>query len=117
MTTVYLALSKIGTSLGTASAGSTTITNWMTAGGTFSTQVSNVGSYLNTYGNLTNQVDAQITYNQNKMDALSNGLGALVDANMAAESAKLQSLQIQQQLATSALSIANQQPSILTKLI
>jgi Bacterial flagellin C-terminal helical region. len=51
------------------------------------------------------------------MDALSNGLGALVDANMAAESAKLQSLQIQQQLATSALSIANQQPSILTKLI
>jgi flagellin len=117
MTTVYLALSKIGTSLGTASAGSTTITNWMTAGGTFSKQVSNVGSYLNTYGNLTNQVDAQITYNQNKMDALSNGLGALVDANMAAESAKLQSLQIQQQLATSALSIANQQPSILTKLI
>ncbi|EGO94360.1 flagellin [Acidiphilium sp. PM] len=117
MTTVYLALSKIGTSLGTASAGSPTITNWMTATGTFSTQVSNVGSYLNTYGNLTNQVDAQITYNQNKMDALSNGLGALVDANMAAESAKLQSLQIQQQLATSALSIANQQPSILTKLI
>jgi hypothetical protein len=42
MTTVYLALSKIGTSLGTASAGSTTITNWMTAGGTFSKQVSNV---------------------------------------------------------------------------
>ncbi|HQU08297.1 MAG TPA: flagellin, partial [Candidatus Paceibacterota bacterium] len=68
-------------------------------------------------GNLTNQINEQITYNQNKMDALSNGLGALVDANMAAESAKLQSLQIQQQLATSALSIANQQPSILTKLI
>ena len=117
MTTVYLTLSKIGSSLATASAGSKTITNWMTAGGSFSNQVSNVGSYLNTYGNLTNQVDAQITYNQNKMDALSNGLGALVDANMAAESAKLQSLQIQQQLATSALSIANQQPSILTKLI
>ena len=119
MTSVYLTLSKIGASLGTAAvtAGSKTITAWMTAGGSFSTQVSNVGSYLNTYGNLTNQVDAQITYNQNKMDALSNGLGALVDANMAAESAKLQSLQIQQQLATSALSIANQQPSILTKLI
>ena len=117
MTTVYLALSSIGTALGTASAGSTTITGFMTAGGSFSSAVSSVGSYLNTYGNLTNQVDAQITYNQNKMDALSNGLGALVDANMAAESAKLQSLQIQQQLATSALSIANQQPSILTKLI
>jgi len=71
---------------------------------------------MNTYGNLTNQINSQITYNQNKMDALSNGLGALVDANMAAESATLQSLQIQQQLATSSLSIADQSPSLLTKL-
>ncbi|CAG4921933.1 unnamed protein product [Acidocella sp. C78] len=117
---VYSALSTIGASLAKVASGTysyATVANFLTATGSFSKQVSSVGSYLNTYGNLTNQIDAQITYNQNKMDALSNGLGALVDANMAAESAKLQSLQIQQQLATSALSIANQQPSILTKLI
>jgi flagellin len=40
-----------------------------------------------------------------------------VDANEAQESATLQSLQIQQQLATSSLSIAEQTPSLLTKLI
>lgn len=114
LSSVYNALSTIGSKL-TGSYAS--VAAFITAGGKFSSQVSSIGTYLNTYGNLTNQIDAQITYNQNKMDALSNGLGALVDANMAAESAKLQSLQIQQQLATSALSIANQQPSILTKLI
>ncbi|OYW10881.1 MAG: flagellin [Acidiphilium sp. 37-67-22] len=113
LSSVYNALSTVGKSLGTYSS----VAAFITSGGKFSSQVASVGSYLNTYGNLTNQINEQITYNQNKMDALSNGLGALVDANMAAESAKLQSLQIQQQLATSALSIANQQPSILTKLI
>lgn len=53
---------------------------------------------------------------QDKINALNDGVGALLDANMAAESVKLQSLQIQQQLATSSLSIANQAPSLLTKL-
>jgi flagellin len=43
-------------------------------------------------------------------DALDTGIGTLVDADMTAESARLQSLQVQQQLATQALSIANQQP-------
>lgn len=117
LSTMYNKLTGIGASLGSMSAGAATIANYLTASGTFSSQVSFMGSTMNTYGNLTNQVDTQITYNQNKMDALSNGLGALVDANMASESAHLQSLQIQQQLATTALSIANQSPSLLTKLI
>ena len=94
----------------------TSIQAALTAGGVFSKAVSSVGSFMNTYGNLTNQIDNQITFNQNKINALNNGLGALVDANMTQESAKLQSLQIQQQLATSALSIADQAPSLLTKL-
>lgn len=117
LSSMYNALTGIGASLATLSVGAGTIANYLQAGGTFSAQVSFMGTTMNTYGNLTNQVDSQITYNQNKMDALSNGLGALVDANMASESAKLQSLQIQQQLATTALSIANQSPSLLTKLI
>lgn len=117
LSTMYNALTGIGASLATLAVGAGTISNYLTASGTFSAQVSFMGTTMNSYGNLTNQVDTQITYNQSKMDALSNGLGALVDANMASESAKLQSLQIQQQLATTALSIANQSPSLLTKLI
>ncbi|WP_341912880.1 flagellin, partial [Ferrovibrio terrae] len=44
------------------------------------------------------------------------GLGALVDADVAAESATLQSLQVRQQLNIQALSIANQQPNTLLSL-
>lgn len=88
----------------------------LTATGAFSKAVGSVGTFMNTYGNMTNRIDNQITFNQNKINALNNGLGALVDANMTQESAKLNSLQIQQQLATQALSIADQAPSILLKL-
>jgi flagellin len=41
----------------------------------------------------------------------------MVDANMTAESAKLSALQVQQQLGTQALSIANQSPQLLLKLM
>jgi flagellin len=43
------------------------------------------------------------------MDAVDRGIGTLVDADMTEESTKLQALQVQQQLGTQALSIANQQ--------
>ena len=49
-------------------------------------------------------------------DAVEVGLGAIVDADLAKESAKLQALQIQQQLASQSLNIANQRPSILLSL-
>ena len=44
-------------------------------------------------------------------DALEKGIGNLVDADLAKESARLQSLQVKQQLGVQALSIANQAPS------
>jgi flagellin len=43
-------------------------------------------------------------------------IGRLVDADMARESTKLQALQVQQQLAIQALSIANRAPSLLLQL-
>jgi len=46
------------------------------------------------------------------VDTLNAGIGNLVDADMAVESAKLQSLQVKQQLGVQALSIANSAPSI-----
>jgi flagellin len=44
------------------------------------------------------------------VDQLNTGVGAMIDADMNQESTKLQALQVQQQLATQALQIANQQP-------
>jgi flagellin len=50
------------------------------------------------------------------MDSLEVGIGNLVDADLARESARLQALQVQQQLGAQALSIANQSPQILLSL-
>ena len=58
---------------------------------------------LNTVGNSINYVNNQVTYNNDKIDALNSGLGALVDADLAKESAQLSALQIRQQLGTQAL--------------
>ena len=50
------------------------------------------------------------------VDTLNSGIGNLVDADMAVESARLQSLQVKQQLGVQALSIANAQPQIILSL-
>jgi flagellin len=88
----------------------------LTAGGLFVRQMNLVGSALNTIGSETNYVSNQISYNSNKVDALNAGLGSLVDADLAKESAQLQALQIRQQLGTQALSLANQAPQTLLSL-
>jgi flagellin len=49
-------------------------------------------------------------------DATEAGLGSIVDADMARESARLQALQVKQQLGVQALNIANQRPQILQQL-
>ncbi len=111
--TVLHALTFTSTQL----AGAATVAGFLATGGTFTSNFNSVSTALNTYGNLTNLINNQISFNTAKITSLQTGVGALVDANLAQESATLQSLQIQQQLATSSLSIANQTPSLLTKLI
>jgi flagellin len=49
-------------------------------------------------------------------DELQNGIGNLVDADLAKESARLQSLQVKQQLGIQALSIANAAPQVILNL-
>src|SRR3954469_8717645 len=88
----------------------------ITAGGTFLTQMNSVGSALNTVGSEVNYVKNQVRYNNDKIDSLNIGLGSLVDADLAKESAQLQALQIRQQLGTQALSLANQAPQSLLSL-
>jgi flagellin len=88
----------------------------LAAGGDFETVESAIADALNQFGSDSNYIDAQIRYNKDKVDAIEGGLGALIDADLAKESAKLQSLQIRQQLGTQALSISNQAPQTLLSL-
>ena len=60
-----------------------------------------------TLGASKKRVDMQSDFVSNLMDAVSRGIGQLIDANMEEESTKLQALQVQQQLGVQALSIAN----------
>jgi flagellin len=55
-------------------------------------------------------IETQQGFLKNLTDGLDKGVGSLVDADMEKEAARLQALQVQQQLATQSLSIANQAP-------
>ena len=61
-------------------------------------------------------VELQKDFLSNLTDQIDEGVGAMIDANMEEEAAKLQALQVQQQLSTQALSIANQAPQQLMSL-
>ncbi|MFQ6756158.1 flagellin [Cereibacter sphaeroides] len=68
-----------------------------------------------TLGAAASRVTDQKGFVSKLVDSLKNGIGSMIDADMEAASAKLQALQVQQQLATQSLSIANQAPqNILT---
>lgn len=62
------------------------------------------------------QIEKHTIFVSKLMDSLETGVGNLVDADMARESARLQALQVQQQLGAQALSIANQAPQIILSL-
>ncbi|WP_297322961.1 flagellin [uncultured Bartonella sp.] len=72
------------------------------------TATSNVVTAGAALGAAKAQVTGQIDYVSKLIDSVDKGVGALVDADMNAESARLASLQVQQQLGIQALSIANQ---------
>jgi flagellin len=85
------------------------------AGG-FATAQTALGTALAGLGADSRSVNNQIDFTNILSDAVTVNLGAIVDADLAKESAALQSLQIKQQLATQTLSIANQSPSFLVSL-
>lgn len=84
--------------------------------GKFASAQAIVGGVLNTLGADMRRVNSQITFNSAIQDALTTSLGAIVDADLAKESANLQSLQIKQQLGSQTLGIANSSPQILSSL-
>ncbi len=108
--------SAMYTSIAQTAFTSTSAAAALTATGMFTNQQGVVNTALNNIGSNINYVNNQTTYNNNKIDALNSGLGSLVDADLAKESAQLTALQIRQQLGTQALSMANQAPQTLLSL-
>jgi len=83
---------------------------------TIQTSLTNVNAALAKLSSGAAKFSIQATFAQKLSDTLTSGIGNLVDANMAQESAKLQSLQVKQQLGIQALSIANQSPQTILSL-
>ncbi|HEX4270852.1 MAG TPA: flagellin [Rhizomicrobium sp.] len=83
---------------------------------TLQTSLTNVDSALAKLSAGAAKFSIQATFSQKLEDTLTAGIGNLVDANMAQESAMLQSLQVKQQLGVQALAIANQAPQTILSL-
>jgi flagellin len=83
---------------------------------TLTTTQDNLKTSLSTLGAASRKIDAQATFTSKLSDSIEGGIGNLVDADLAKESARLQALQVKQQLGVQALSIANQAPQTITSL-
>jgi len=68
------------------------------------------------FGSAQGRIDTQMEFVSGLTDALKSGIGSLVDADMEETSARLQALQVQQQLGVQSLSIANQAPQSILSL-
>ncbi len=77
---------------------------------TVNTSLNNLNQALARLGTGSKRLELQGTFVVKLSDALKGGIGNLVDADLAVESARLQSLQVKQQLGLQALSIANSAP-------
>jgi len=83
---------------------------------TIQSSLTNVNSALAKLSSGSKKFSIQMGFASKLSDTLTSGIGNLVDADLAKESAKLQSLQVRQQLGVQALSIANQAPQTIMSL-
>jgi flagellin len=83
---------------------------------TIDTALQTATNKLASLGTSSVGLDTHLTFVGKLQDSLDAGVGNLVDADLAKESAKLQSLQTKQQLGVQALSIANQSSSSILSL-
>ena len=105
------------TGLGVASVDLTTATNAAAARSAVEAAIQTANSRLASLGTDAKSLEIHKDFVGQVQDTLTVGIGNLVDADLAKESARLQSLQIKQQLGTQALSIANQAPQSILGLI
>lgn len=93
-----------------------TLTKANTALTAVSASIDKVSGALARLGTKSKALTTHVTFVGKLSDALEAGVGNLVDADLAKESAKLQALQTKQQLGVQALSIANQTPQLVLSL-
>jgi flagellin len=99
-----------------AAAGFTEATTASTALTAISNAKDAIGGIMSRLGASANRLDAQQEFTQVLVDTFNEGVGILVDANLADESARLQALQTKEQLGIQSLSIANQRPQSIMSL-
>jgi len=95
--------------LATSSGAATALTSIETA-------ITLVADKLAALGSTAKRIEVQTDFTTSLVNILTEGLGNLVDADLAQESATLQALQIQQQLGVQSLSIANAGPQTILAL-
>ena len=78
--------------------------------------ITNVNTAMGDLGAQARQIENHNTFVSKLTDVLNSGIGNLVDADLAKESARLQALQVQQQLGAQALNIANTAPQVILSL-
>lgn len=78
--------------------------------------INNMNSVLTKLGSGSTALEQNRDFAGKLQDVIETGIGNLVDADMAKESARLQALQVKQQLGIQALSIANQSPQSILSL-
>jgi len=100
-----------------ANADISTLTNATAMMTEITSSIANVNAAVATIGAQSDQITAHASFVTKLSDTLTIGAGNLIDADEAAESARLTALQVQQQLGVQSLSIANQTPSIILSLL
>jgi flagellin len=100
-----------------ASSGGLALMSTIDVVGSTALSLSNIETMLQTafdsaaaFGSVERRIEIQSSFVSKLSDSLKSGIGSLVDADMEETSARLQALQVQQQLGIQALSIANQAP-------
>lgn len=93
-----------------------TVTGAISALARLDDSITQLNSALGDIGAQAKQIEAHSKFVSKLSDTLESGVGNLVDADLAKESARLQALQVQQQLGAQALSIANQAPQVILSL-
>ena len=105
----FAALSLTAATISTQSSASTMIA-------TIEAALTSVDAKLDNLSSGAKKFSIQTTFVSQLSDTVTSGIGNLVDADMATESAQLTALQTKQQLGVQALSIANQSPEIILSL-
>ena len=99
----------VAENVATSAAASTALTN-------IEASITALGAALSAFGAGGKALERQQEFLTKLSDTIEVGISNIVDADLAKESARLQSLQVKQQLGLQALAIANQQPTVLLSL-